>query len=282
VPTTLYLLANLLPPLALAAGAELAARRSARLGVGVAAASVSLLVIRAVLIRDPCLEHRVFPWSGYAMVHGWHFFLFPAIVVAVRRRVPRLRTRRALLGVAGLLFAVHAYQAISVASGRDLVLDERVTADGFRLQSTGYSCAAASAANLLHVYGIAATETEMARTSLLSRGRGVHDLGTLRALTLRCASTPWRPALVRLTRAELVAAGRPALVPLRHGFLVNHMVCVLETGPEGIVLLDPAVGRRTLDFAAFDERFLGRALVLEPRRRASPAPLPIDGSREIP
>lgn len=256
---------NLVPPLLLAALAERCARRSARAGLAIAGACVVLLALRPLLLYHPCLEHRLFPWHDYLLVHEWHFFLFPAAVLALRRRVPRRRAQRALLGAAALIFALHASLVARVIEVQRTPLDARSTRDGFALQSTGYSCGAASAANLLRLHGIRSSETEMARGSLLSRGRGVHDIGVLRALAIRCASTDWRPRLHRTTCAALVASGRPALVPLRHGFLVNHMVCLLEAHPDRFVVLDPAVGRRTLAADEFAALFLGRAIVLEAR-----------------
>ncbi len=269
--TTLYLTLNLLPPLVLAAATEAVARRSVRAGLVVAGVCVAMLAVRPVLLHDPCLEHRLFPWPDYALVHGWHFFLFPAIVIGLRRGVRGRRPQRALLGAAALIVVLHASLVVRVLDVEHIAFDVRTTRDGFALQSTGYSCAAASAANLLRLHGIRSSETEMARASLLARGRGIHDIGTLRALALRCAPTAWTPRLRRLSREQLVASGRPALVPLQHGFLVNHMVCVLRAHPDRVVLLDPAVGRRTLQIAEFDALFLGRALVLEPRGGALPA-----------
>lgn len=265
-----YLILNLGLPLALAAGAAVAARRSARLGMAVAVACLALLAARPILIHQPCLEHRLFPWPDYVLVHGWHFFLFPALVIAVRGRLSRLRTRRALLLLAALPYVLHAVGVVRVARGPDVTLDTRRTADGFALQSAPYSCAAASSANLLRLHGIPATETEMARASLLARGRGVHDLGALRALAVSCRGSDRRPVLRRLTLPQLIEHGGPALVPLHRGFMVNHMVCVLEARPDRIVILDPAEGRVTRSPAEFARSYLGRAIVLAGRTPSRP------------
>ncbi|MBL8900615.1 MAG: hypothetical protein JNM84_23490 [Planctomycetes bacterium] len=264
---------NLLFPALLAYGGWKLGKRSPRAGLGGAIVLCLLLLVRALLLRAPELEITLFPWRDYAFYSGWQYGLFPALALCVLPSVSPRNARALCLGAVGL-FAFHAMQISWMLAGQELELEERRSAEGDCLQSTAFSCGAASAVNLLARHGIDATETEMARASLLREGRGSNEIGVLRGLAIRCESTSWEPVLRALDYEDLVRLRRPALVPLRVSWLANHLVCVLEARPAEILLLDPASGRITLPRNEFEERFVERAIYL----RASGAPDPLASS----
>jgi hypothetical protein len=252
---------NLLLPFLLAyAGWELG-RRSSRAALGGAVAICLLLVARAALLRAPEVELFLCPWRDYSFYHGWQYYLFPALALCLMPRVSGRNARALFLGAIGLCF-FNAVQVSWILGAEELVLEERRSAEGDCLQSAGFSCGAASAVNLLARYGLEASETEMARASLLREGRGSNEIGVVRGLGIKCEDTAWEPVLRRVDYDELLSLGRPALVPLSVSLLANHLVCVVEVRPDEVLLIDPAAGRRTEPRSEFEKRFVPRAIYL--------------------
>jgi hypothetical protein len=256
---------NLILPAILAYAGWRLGQRSPRAALGGAGVLCLLLLARPLLLRAPELELALFPWRDYAYYSGWQYGLFPALVLCVLPWASPRNARALCLGALGL-YAFHVLQVTWMLQAEELVLEERRSAEGDCLQSAGFSCGAASAVNLLAQHGLPASETEMARASLLKNGRGSNEIGVMRGLSIRCEGSAWEPVLRSMDYEELIHLGRPALVPLSVSFLANHLVCVLEARPDEVLLIDPASGRIRQGRGEFEERFVQRAIYLRPRR----------------
>ena len=112
---------------------------------------------------------------------------------------------------------------------------------GVCLQSTSYTCGAASIATLLRARGVEAAEPEAARLSHTVPGRGVTDLGA--ALALR-AKLPGRRVEIRDVASpdDLAREPLPCLLPLRYSFWFDHMTVLLRVDSHGFWLGDPLTG----------------------------------------
>lgn len=181
--------------------------------------------------------------------------------------VKRPRERRALLlllVVCGLYF---------VRSGLWMVrppvpdLDTAPYADGVCLQSTGYTCVAASLVTLLHAHGIEATEAEMARLSYTEVGNGATDSRAVYALQRKLRRLPIEVRYERgMSYERLLELGRPCVVPIKWGYYCSHMVPFLDADAEAVTLGDPLTGRRRVPRAEFESDWLRRGIYLVDRR----------------
>jgi ABC-type bacteriocin/lantibiotic exporter with double-glycine peptidase domain len=177
------------------------------------------------------------------------------------------RRRRLLVVAAAGFMALVTVQQVFWRLSRPVAYDfaGRIDEDGVCLQSSGYTCAAASMATLLRVHGIEAAEGEMAELSGTIPGRGAsyfQAAGGLRK-KLRRMGRSERPILRVPGRRGLEAIPCPFLAGVGHGFLFDHMVCVLGVGPGSVRIGDPLRGARTMDRREFEDRWQGIAVVLE-------------------
>lgn len=82
--------------------------------------------------------------------------------------------------------------------------------EGVCLQTTRQTCSAASAATLLHMHGIPATEQEMAELCLTRRG--TNWMGLYRGLKKKTAGTEWDVEVFTGSADELRSLGSPAIL----------------------------------------------------------------------
>jgi predicted double-glycine peptidase len=142
---------------------------------------------------------------------------------------------------------------------------ERTMNNGVCMQSSGYTCGAASMVTLLHQHGIEATEGEMAQLSGTIPDRGVTDMQAARALQRKLE------ALGRLERVRFVivrdhdpeSVPTPYIASIDYSFWFNHMICVLEVHDDRVIVGDPLVGLQVLAPDDFREQWLGVAIVIE-------------------
>lgn len=192
--------------------------------------------------------------------------------------VPRPSDRRAirlLLVIAGAYFLNAGWWMVAPVVGFRAVPDlgpPRLRPDGVCMQSTDYTCVAASMVTALHARGIDATETEMARLAYTQVGGGATDSRALWALQRKLEGTGLAPRYLALDKAGLIAAEKPCLVQLDWGFFLSHMVPVMHADETTVVLGDPLEGRRELTWDRFLARWKGQAIVIEPQTKPGSAP----------
>lgn len=199
---------------------------------------------------------------------------------------PSARVRAMLLSAFALGASLwsYAWYFLPTPSG----LSGRVDASGYCRQTTNDSCSAAAATMVLHHYGIAATEAEMARLCLTRSRLGTPSLGLQRGLALKAAAREMRPRVLRLRDSRGLSRLRgPGIirVGLRHGAPkevaeqmeeygwtpgVFHAVVVVKGDPQGrwIEVADPSYGREKWPIKSEQElSYLwdGRVLVLAPK-----------------
>jgi hypothetical protein len=241
----------------------LAARRSRKAATVLIGALLAVILLKNALAFVPIGEPTLLPWNWYPLVERWWHLIpamgiFGAAITLFRASVWR---RDVLLVGAGLLLLHCA--ALGWVMSRPSDLRGTVNEEGICLQTSGYSCTAASAAMLLHRHGIAATEREMAELSVTSNGGlaggGTTESGLMRGLRLKLdgSRTP------RIDRPGYGGLVTPSVVGLRLTPKLSHSILVVQVTPTEVKVLDPLYGRGTLRRAEFERDWLGSAVWIE-------------------
>lgn len=154
---------------------------------------------------------QLLPTSALVMLGNW-FPILASALAGIVSRMPELPAWRRGLATAGMLLsALLALTFPLIGKTPDC---SHVWRDNICLQTTPYSCSAASAATLLNHYGIAATEAEMAELCLTnSLSRGTSWQGLYRGLVLKTCGTPWRVEVIQSQRLSPKSLdGAPAIL----------------------------------------------------------------------
>lgn len=156
------------------------------------------------------LSHLI-PASSLIVFGNW-FPLFAAALAGVVSQGHALPVWRRSIAAIGML-SIGAYAMAFPLIGSAPQCDDRWQGS-ICLQSTPFTCSAASAATLLRAHGIDASELEMARLCLTSRQRnGTSWQGVFRGLSLKTAGTPWKVEVFHGRRTDLSKLiDRPALL----------------------------------------------------------------------
>jgi len=237
-----------------------AARRSRKLATALVGAMLALLLFQDALDYVPEGAPRFLPWNWYALVERW-WVLFPGMLifgVGMQFLYPSRWKRDALLVGAGLLILHSA--AVGWVMGRPSDLLGTVRPDGVCLQTSGYSCSAASAAALLHAYGVTATEREMAELCVTCNGGlgagGTTHSGIMRGLRIKLEGA----RTVRVARPAYDGIPQPCIVALRLSPTLTHSVMVVRVAPTEVSVMDPLYGRGTMRRELFEREWLGSAI----------------------
>jgi hypothetical protein len=230
----------------------------------IAGISFVLTLAKGVLVFVPSLS---FFFDGSdAFLYLERDIALPAGIIfcaTATRLLPTDRNRRALKIFVGLLLLIQVGQNAWVFTTPGCYKESNGEwVDGVCLQSTNYTCGAASAAVVLRAHGVAdAVEHECARLSHTVPGRGVTDLGAARALRMKL---PGRRVTLRVSTVEqLKDFNLPCLGSLKFSFWFDHMVAVLAVDERGYWIGDPLKGRVLMSADELKKRWLGRAITVD-------------------
>lgn len=249
----LLFLAVLVPSAAaFALGLWLSARKGRKAAYAVVSVGFAAVLLRALLRYVPDLQHALAPYDVYAIVHPWWAFPFAmALLGAGVREMSTPGARRGVAVFSAILFLVGVQRLWVTARFDPATVHGVVERDGVCMQSTEYTCGAASAVMLLHQLGVSSTERELAELCWTNGLTGTDELGVCMGLRQKLAGTPWRPNLVRSDWDDLRRRGGPAMATIYHSFMVDHWVLVLEVTDDRVVVLDPIKSRQTHTRARF-------------------------------
>jgi hypothetical protein len=221
------------------------------------------------------------PFSNLVIVSNWFpIFLLALAGVVIDMREMWCWRRRFLLTV---IVSFAAFAMVYPLLGVPPQCGDKWSRSGDCLQTTPYTCSAASAATLLRAHGIEATEQEMAELCLTREGTSW--MGLYRGLTLKTNGTLWRVEVLDWTPEQLLqASGRPLLIDvgLPHnlpadnllvrdsGFLPGVPHSVVLWGAQGeprLIVSDPtpAIGREEWNAGTLRYLYRGRAIRLVER-----------------
>lgn len=242
---------------------------------------LGMVAYSCILWQSPSLAWLL-PFSNLVIVGSWFPIFMAALAGCVWSTPSEMGARRnvlvVVLGTAGLL-----------AAGWPLLGEapqcrSQSACDGFFVQTTEYTCTAASAATLLTMHDIPASEQEMAELCLTRKGTSW--LGLYRGLKLKTAGTKWDVEIVRGSIDELRdASKRPAIIEVglsdaamidatfreEFGWEPGRRHSVILCGYEPNVraeIIDPMpmFGRETWDNDTFKLLWRGYAMRLIERR----------------
>lgn len=223
------------------------------------------LIVMAVFSRFPEIPVRIMPIGFWALIEREYWLPCAVLFFACASQLATAPNRRMLrvLVVVLLAFvtAVTGYRLFPIPMhdfGRNIKA-------GVCLQSSGYTCGAASLVTLLNEMGVEATEGEMARLTGTIPGRGVSDFQAAYGLQQKLAQLD-RPERVQITYKEdrdPTGLATPFLAGMKFSFFFDHMVCVLSVNEQGVEIGDPLQGRRTMRGDEFRREWRGFAITAE-------------------
>jgi hypothetical protein len=229
-------------------------------------ATLSLIPIIAKLIFSifPLLEARIMPIDIYAAIQKDFWLPFAVLFFAIASHLVTSRYRRVILVMVFMLVLVVARQSSWHLSVPDIYDYKGTIVDGVCRQTSYETCGAASMVTLLNSKGIPTTEGEMAKLSMTAPGIG---------LSPQLAAYGLRRKLRQLGRSEHIAIKvpelkdlhklpKPFLAGIKLSSWTNHMVCVLETTQESLIVGDPiSVGRKKWSWENFMKMWSGIVIV---------------------
>ncbi|MCL4787110.1 MAG: hypothetical protein KJ070_10005 [Verrucomicrobia bacterium] len=228
---------------------------------------LTLIVTYGIAAKNPALTLE--PPISWMMMGRNKFavigFIATMVLTTPLSRLPAKRARvyvGALIVVVVSLMSVWPFLAPAFNRNHLLSLQTRLDEDGICRQSNDYTCGPAAAVTALRRLGIPAEEGEIAILAHTSTATGTPPDILARALQRRYGPEGLRSEFrVFKTLEELKAAGL-TLAVVKHSFMLDHYVTVLEFAEGEIVLGDPMMGRITMNQAEFGRqwRFVGVVL----------------------
>ena len=232
----------------------------------IAGAVLALIPIMMKMLFSffPLLEARIMPVKFYPLIQREFWLPFAVLFFAFASHLVPPRSRRAILIVVAVLVAVVVQQTSWHLGKPDIYAYKGQMVDGVCHQTSPETCGAASLVTLLNTMGIQATEGEMARLSMTAPRKG---------LTPHQAAYGLKSKLAQLGRLEqvdvrvpelkeLYGLPGPFLAGIRFSSLENHMICVLETDRDTLIVGDPiSFGRKNWSWEYFKKKWSGVVIV---------------------
>jgi hypothetical protein len=232
----------------------------------IAGALLALIPIMMKMLFSffPLLEARIMPVIFYPLIQMEFWLPFAVLFFAFASHLVPPRSRKGVLVVVGVLVAVVVQQTSWYLSQPDIYAYKGQMVDGVCHQTSPETCGAASLVTLLNTMDIQTTEGEMAQLSRTAPGKG---------LTPHQAAYGLKSKLTQLGRLEQVDVRVPELNELydlpgpflagiRFSSLENHMICVLETDRDTLIVGDPmSFGRKNWSWEHFKKKWSGVVIV---------------------
>ena len=148
-----------------------------------------------------------------------------------------------MFGIACLLLLIEGSGHLYWRFGAPATWVRFADADGKLRQTTGMTCEPTAAVMLLHAAGVKASEGEMAYRSGTSLfGTDAHSVAG--AISDKVRSIGLRAETGVTTYDDALARGKPAVVHIYPPGGGGHAIFVEAFTPDGVVLIDPADGKR--------------------------------------
>ncbi|GAI35373.1 unnamed protein product, partial [marine sediment metagenome] len=197
-------------------------------------------------------------------------WVFPLAVFFISAGSKNMSTRfayKGLLILSFLVLIVGIDQSSWVMAGPGINHTYPINKDGICIQSTSYTCGAASAVTLLHQYGIRTDEIEMARLSHTTR-RGIKVTSLARGISRKVSLLVFKADIRRLDLDGLKKLGQPCIITTKFGFMVDHVVAFLGLAEDGVWIGDPLEGKVKWSEEKFLNKYRGIAIILSPTKES--------------
>jgi hypothetical protein len=222
--------------------------------------SLMPIILKMIFCIFPLLEARIMPIEPYAVIQKDFWLPFPVLFFAFASHLVSRRNRRAVLITVLILSLVVVQQTLWHLRKPPIYGYNGTIVDGVCRQSSFETCGAAAMTTLLNALGIKTTEGEMADLSMTAPRVGVspHQAAYGLQRKLRQLGRPERVFLMVPELKELRRIPKPFLAGINFSSRTNHMVCVLETNEDFLIVGDPiSSGRKKWPWKRFEELWSG-------------------------
>lgn len=208
----------------------------------------------------PLLEARLMPVEPYAAVQREFWLPFTVLFFAFASHLVPTRSRRAVLLIVAILVGVVIQQTFWHLGEPEIYSHQGTIVKGVYRQTSLETCGAAAMATLMNAIGIKTSEGEMARLSMTAPRAGVtpHLAAYGIKRKLRHLKRPEQVAVLVPRIGDLQGLAAPYLAGVRFSFRTNHMVCVMETDGEYLIVGDPiSSGPKKWSWSKFETLWSG-------------------------
>ena len=231
-------------------------------------AALSLIPIIAKMIFSifPLLEARLMPIDYYTVIQREFWLPFAVLFFAFASHLVPSRYRKSILLIVFILVLVVAQQSFWRLGTPEMYNYKGKIVNGVCRQTSYETCGAASMVTLLNSKGISTSEGEMARLSITSPRLGLTPHGAAYGLKRKIRQLG-RSENVVIKVPELNSLHnlpKPFLAGIKFSSRTNHMVCILETTNEHLVVGDPlSIGPKKWSWEYFSKMWSGIVIVCD-------------------
>jgi predicted double-glycine peptidase len=227
-----------------------------------------LFIVSIALARRISFLNFVFPFS-WIMLDRNEFALFAfACALLFATVVPHLRRKRekifVSIGMALCIGYMSVLPFIMPALMRSYFanLITTCTPAGVCLQSNDYTCGPAAAVTALRKLGLDAEEGEIAILAHTNPTVGTSPDSLAYAINKRYGTAGIRAEFRPFDSVDELKTGGFTLAIVKHAFLIDHFVTILEVREDAVIVGDPTVGQKVYSREIFERiwRFVGVVL----------------------
>lgn len=223
------------------------------------------IAVKVTFAVVPLLEARIMPIEIYPAIQNEFWLPFAVLFFAFASHLVPSRSRKGVLAIVFILVLVVAQQTFWHLQ-KPVIYDYKgKIIDGVCQQTSFDTCGAASMVTLLNKIGVQASEGEMARLSMTVSGKGLSPHQAAYALRKKLSQLgrSENAVIVVPELKDLHGLPKPFLAGIRFSFWTNHMICVLKTSQESLIVGDPiSVGQKKWSWENFKKRWSGIVIVL--------------------
>lgn len=233
--------------------------------IPIAVIALAVIIIYSLFSSYPALEYNLIP-SGlwpFTNIISWIPFglLFFGIAAG------KARTRFLLLEMAIFSLMIFAYGIMRV---NWIFMDNQVdpskfymTGENICIQSTDYTCGAASAVTLLKYWGISTTEREMADLTRTRYAFGVEMIPLTQAIAQKTREENLTVCLITSDWETLKSFNTPCIVNTKWSPLIDHVVVVMKATEDGVTVADPLTGIKYWSRDEFLSKWRGTGIFIK-------------------
>jgi predicted double-glycine peptidase len=236
---------------------------------------VIVIAIKGIFVFCPALEAKIMPTSWYYLIDRNFPFLFFIVFLSVASTIGKGREQKVIYALLAIFSIYTIHMPIWRLSTPACYSFKGELKDNVCMQTSGYTCGAASMVTLLNNINIKSTEGEMAELSGTIPYKGVSNFQVLHGMNMKFkkAKQPYATELKVYSDEDLTKIQTPFLVTLKHAFFCDHMVCVLEISDKEVLLGDPLTGRRTITHQEFLNKWKNVIVEIKLKKEKQARPL---------
>lgn len=231
-----------------------------------AALSLIPIITKMTFSVFPLLEARLMPIDFYPVIQREFWLPFAVLFFTLASHLVPSKSRKGVMAIVILLILV-VIQQTHWHLQRPAIYDYKgKITDGVCQQTSFDTCGAASMVTLLNQMEVQTSEGEMARLAIAAPGKGISPHQAAYALKRKLGEIgrSEKATILVPDLKDLHDLPKPFLAGINFSFRTNHMVCVLETLQEQLVVGDPiSVGPKKWSWDNFSMMWSGIVIVVQ-------------------